>query len=350
MSACPGQVILSFYLGKYEVNKKPGKGNTAVLTGKKEPTLEKIVELYRLVNLADGKSLKTVQWYNDMLRQFLSYVKQEYQSLDLSCFNITTVRNYILYLKSKVKFEGHPYTPKQDTLLSPKTVQCHVRVLKAFSSSLHNEGYTDSNILEKLKLPKAPATMVEPLSKAEKQAVLHAINKKTPTGIRNNAIVELAFDSGLRASEITDIRVGHLNMDEGWIKVMGKGSKERIVPIGKVVQRKLWHYIEHVRPQPANNSCNNLFLTTTGHPIKVNTIKLIFSRLAKASGVSRLHAHICRHTFAVDYLMDDGDIFSLQRILGHTTLDMVEHYLNLSSSQITAQHHKHSPMDKFYGK
>lgn len=331
------------------MNKKAGKGNTAVLTGKKEPTLEKIVELYRLVNLADGKSLKTVQWYDDMLRQFLSYIKKEYQSLDLSCFNITTVRNYILYLKSKVKFEGHPYTPKQDTLLSPKTVQCHVRVLKAFSSSLHNEGYTDSNILEKLKLPKAPATMVEPLSKAEKQAVLHAINKKTPTGIRNKAIVELALDSGFRASEMADIRLVHLNMDEGYVKVMGKGRKERIVPVGKVVQKELWHYIEHVRPKPANNNCDNLFLTTTGHPITVNTIKLLFSRLAKASGVSRLHAHLCRHTFAIDYLLNGGDIFSLQQILGHTTLDMVKHYLHFNSAQVTAQHHKYSPMDKLYG-
>ena len=79
-------------------------------------------------------------------------------------------------------------------------------------------------------------------------------------------------------------------------------------------------------------------------------MKLIFSRLAKISGIERLHAHLCRHTFAINYLMNGGDVFSLREILGHTTLEMVNHYVHFTSSQITTQHHKYSPMDKFYGK
>ncbi len=75
-------------------------------------------------------------------------------------------------------------------------------------------------------------------------------------------------------------------------------------------------------------------------------MKLIFSRLAKSSNVVRLYVHLCRHTFAINYLLNGGDIFSLREILGHTTLDMVNHYLHFTSSQITAQHHKYSPMDK----
>ncbi|MFC1958556.1 tyrosine-type recombinase/integrase [Chloroflexota bacterium] len=72
----------------------------------------------------------------------------------------------------------------------------------------------------------------------------------------------------------------------------------------------------------------------------------MFARSAKSSGVERLHAHLCRHTFAINYLLNGGDIFSLKEILGHTTLGMVNHYLHFTSSQITAQHHKYSPMDK----
>ncbi|MFC1926675.1 tyrosine-type recombinase/integrase, partial [Chloroflexota bacterium] len=129
---------------------------------------------------------------------------------------------------------------------------------------------------------------------------------------------------------------------------MGKGSKERIVPIGKVVQRTLWQYIDSVRPKYTMINCDNLFLSTSGHPITVNTVKLIFSRLAKASGVTKLHAHLCRHTFAINYLLNGGDIFSLQAILGHTTLEMVKHYLHFTSAQITSQHRKYSPMDKLH--
>ena len=127
---------------------------------------------------------------------------------------------------------------------------------------------------------------------------------------------------------------------------MGKGSKERIVPIGKYVGMTLWSYIDKVRPETTSPDCNNLFLTQGGNPITVNTVKLVFSRLAKSSGVERLHAHLCRHTFAINYLLNGGDIFSLREILGHTTLEMVNHYLHFTSSQITDQHHKYSPMDR----
>jgi site-specific recombinase XerD len=142
----------------------------------------------------------------------------------------------------------------------------------------------------------------------------------------------------------------NLNLKDGYIKVTGKGNKERVVPIGEYVRRVLWSYIDKARSEPASPGFNNLFVTTGGHTITVNTIKLLFTRLAKSSGVARLHAHLCRHTFAINYLMNGGDIFSLNEILGHTTLTMVSHYLHFTSSQITAQHHKYSPMDKLYGR
>ena len=152
----------------------------------------------------------------------------------------------------------------------------------------------------------------------------------------------------MRASELAGIKLGQLNLKDGYIKVMGKGSKERTVPIGRFVQMTLWHYMDRIRPKPADPKCDNLFLSREGKPITVNTMKLVFSRLAKKSGVDRLHAHLCRHTFAINYLLNGGDIFSLKEILGHTTLDMVNHYLHFTTSQITAQHHKYSPMDRLH--
>ncbi|MFC1974417.1 tyrosine-type recombinase/integrase [Chloroflexota bacterium] len=156
----------------------------------------------------------------------------------------------------------------------------------------------------------------------------------------------ILLDTGLRASEAAGITMSNLNLTDGYIKVMGKGSKERVVPIGKYIQMTLWTYFDKVRPEPISLDYNNLFLTRGGKPITVNTIKLIFSRLVKNSSVEKLHAHLCRHTFAINYLLNGGDIFSLKEILGHTTLAMVNHYLHFTSSQITDQHHKYSPMDK----
>jgi site-specific recombinase XerD len=308
--------------------------------------LDDLIRRYELSNRADGKSPRTISWYTDMLTLFSHYLKEKLHQHDISAFTIDTVREYIIYLRYKPRFEGHPYTPQQDKPISARTVQCHVRSLKAFSSWLYAEGYTAENKLTNLKLPKAPTSIIEPLAPEEIKEITSNINKKLPTSARNYALFATLLDTGLRASEAACIVLSNLNLVDGYIKVMGKGSKERVVPIGKYIRMTLWTYIDKVRPEPFSPDCNNLFLTQGGKPITVNTVKLIFTRLAKRSGVERLHAHLCRHTFAINYLMNGGDIFSLREILGHTTLDMVNHYLHFTSSQITAQHHKYSPMDK----
>lgn len=192
--------------------------------------------------------------------------------------------------------------------------------------------------------------MMEPLKPEEIDKIIESINRESPTGVRNHAIFVTLLDSGLRASEVANIILNNLNLKDGFIKVMGKGSKERVVPIGEHVRKVLWSYIDKVRPKPTAQVCNSLFLSREGKPITVNTVKLMFTRLAESSGIERLHAHLCRHTFAVNYLLNGGDVFSLREILGHTTLEMVNHYVHFTSSQITAQHHKYSPMDKLYGK
>lgn len=313
---------------------------------KKTLNLDELIDRYELSNRAEGKSIRTVGWYSEMLASFSSYSKGKDLPPGLGGFTTDSVRSYILYLRAKPKFKGHPYTPEQNEPVSPRTVQCHVRALKAFSTWLHNNGYTKDNRVKNLKLPKAPTTMMVPLAPEEIKQVLAVINKSSPTGFRNYAILGLSLDSGLRASEIANITMSHINLKDGFIKVMGKGAKERVVPIGKFVQMNLWRYLDHFRPN-TSEGCDKLFLSRSGKPITVNTIKLVFSRLAKSSGVTRLHAHLCRHTFAINYLLNGGDIFSLREILGHTTFEMVNHYLHFTSSQITAQHHKYSPMDRF---
>ncbi|MCK4794503.1 MAG: tyrosine-type recombinase/integrase, partial [Desulfobacteraceae bacterium] len=271
-----------------------------------------------------------------------------YGACNLTTIDIDTVRGYILYLKQKPRFDGHPYASKQASLLSPRTIQCHVRALKAFSSWLYAEGYTTENRLQNLKLPKASMTVMEPLTPEETNKIISNIGRKSSCGARNHAIFVTLLDTGLRASEAAGITLGNLNLADGFVKVMGKGGKERVVPIGKYVRMVLFSYIDKIKPESANPECNNLFLSSSGKPITVNTVKLVFSRLAKTSGVGRLHAHLCRHTFAINYLLNGGDIFSLREILGHTTLEMVNHYVHFTSAQITAQHHKYSPMDKLH--
>ena len=310
--------------------------------------IDRLISLYERGNRAEGKSEKTIRWYNDILILLCRYFREHRLGDDISNFNINTARDYILYLRNKPKYEGHPFTPRQNINLSPETLKCHTRALKAFSTWLYTDGYTIENRLKNMRLPKAPRKMIEPLTPEEINRISDNINKRTPTGYRNYLIFIMALDNGLRASEIVGIRLSQINIPAGYIKVIGKGAKERTVPVGNFVRTVLRQYIDTLRPKPIDPECDHLLLSRDGKPITVNTIKLVFSRLARTSGVKKLHAHLCRHTFAINYLLNGGDIFSLREILGHTTLEMVNHYLHFTSAQITDQHHKFSPMDKLF--
>ena len=321
--------------------------DTEVITIRaKAVTIDELVARYAVSNQADGKSTKTIAWYTDILTQFLRYLKANGYQCTLSTFNIDIIRGYILFLRRRPRFQGHPFISPRRDLLSPKTVQCHVRVLKAVSTWLYEEEYTTANKLKNLKLPKATVRIMEPLTPEEIEKIVSSIDRRTYSGERNHAVLVTLLDSGLRASELAGITLSNLNLKDGYIRITGKGDKERIVPIGKFVQMELLHYIEKIRPQVYGGDCDNLFLSQGGRPMTLNTVKMVFSKLARSSGVKRLHAHLCRHTFSISYLLNGGDIFSLREILGHTTLEMVNHYLHFTTSQITEQHHKFSPMDK----
>lgn len=326
------------------------KGMTLSKKGKAETvTIKELVTRYRQSNLAEGKSEKTISWYEEILRPFSNYLIETTRNCNLSNFTVDNARGYILSLRQKPKYLGHPFIPVQEVPVSSETLRCHTRVLKAFSSWLYREGYTQSNVLGNLKMPKASMKVMEPLSDEEIKRIIDSIDRKTMTGKRNHAIVVTLLDTGLRASEVAGITLGNMNLKDGYIKVMGKGSKERVVPVGKYTVTILWDYVQNVRPEPLPDY-DRLFLTVGGQSITVNTVKLLFSRLARSCGIKRLHAHLCRHTFAINYLLNGGDIFSLKEILGHTTLEMVNHYLHFTNHQITSQHHKYSPMDKLQGR
>jgi site-specific recombinase XerD len=171
-----------------------------------------------------------------------------------------------------------------------------------------------------------------------------------PIDVRNQVIFMLLLDTGLRIGELVSLKKENLHIKEGYAKVIGKGMKERIIPIGNSAQKALQRFLYMYRTQPAITGTDNVFLSKNGSILTANSMKLMFASLAQKSGIKRLHAHLCRHTFATRYLTNGGDIFSLRGILGHTTFEMVNNYLHLTTAQITEQHHKYSPMDRLQGK
>ena len=318
---------------------------THVNTPEKAHKLSELIEYYEVCNRAEGKSPKTISWYSANLKSFRNYVKSRHLPDSLDTIDTKLLREYVLYLMKRTKYNGHPYTPAKTELLSSATIHGHVRTLRAFFNWLLVEGLAQNSPAKDLRPPKVTRKVVSTLSDEEIGAILNTFSI-SPSDARNRTLFMLLIDTGLRISELVNLKMDDVHMDEGYLKVMGKGKKERIVPIGNNAQRALQRYLFRFRPKPNNPVTNNVFLSTSSQSLTENSMKLMFTRLAKKSGVCRLHAHLCRHTFATRFLINGGDVFSLQQILGHSTLEMVRHYVNLASSHIAIQHQKFSPLDR----
>ena len=311
---------------------------------KSSAPLEKLILQFQAFNRSEGKTQKTILWYDTSLRLFEDYLRNINVNPILGEITLELVREYVLHLQTRHKFEDHPSTPQQEELLSPQTIQCYVRGVKAFFNWLYKEGYSTEFVLERLKPPKAPKKLVDPLADTEISAILYAIDAQTSWGARNTAMVVFFLDTGLRLSELLTLHMPEFHMEDNYVKVMGKGQKERIVPFGSSAQKAVMKYIFHFRPEPLSE--DRVFLNLDGSPMTETGLKLIMKRLGVSAGVPRLHTHLLRHTFAVNYLMNGGDVFTLQQILGHTSLEMVRRYVNLANAHVMTQHQRFSPVDR----
>ena len=220
------------------------------LMNKDNTPLEKLVLQYEAFNRAEGKTARTVSWYRSCLGLFLDYLREQKIEPVLGSVDTNVVREYILHLQGRNRYDDHPFTPRQDQPLSPVSIQCYVRAVKAFFNWLYKEGFTQEYRLERLKQPKAPKKLKDPLTDAEVAVILSSIDTQASWGARNSTIVLLLLDTGLRLSELVTLETKNLHLEEGYVKVMGKGQKERIAPFGNSAQKALMKYIFHFRPEP----------------------------------------------------------------------------------------------------
>ena len=307
--------------------------------------LERLARHFEAYNRSEGKSHQTVIWYSRVVRYFGDYLKERQLADTLDNLSVDLVRDFVLHLQTRRKWPDRQCHLAEQNLRAI-SVQTYVRALRGFFNWIYREGYTRENILANLRPPKAPRTLAEVLRDEEVGRILACADPETSWGSRDSAMLIVMLDTGLRLSEVANLAMANAHLDEGYLKVMGKGAKERMVPIGGVAQKALLRYVYKFRPEPLNASEDTLFLTPEGRAMSANGVQMVIRRLALKSGVKRLHPHLCRHTFATNYLMNGGDVFTLQQILGHTTLEMVRRYVNLASAHVRVQHRKFSPMDR----
>lgn len=218
------------------------------------------------------------------------------------------------------------------------------------------ENIVKANPLRSIAPPKVAETVVETLTREQVEHLLEACERnryrsgqttaERPTGDRDRAIVLTLLDSGLRAQELCDIKVGDANLAGNSIKVKGKGNKERIVYVGKRTAKAIWKYllprIETMKPE------DRLFLVSYPSdpgPMDRKVLLHLLKRIGERAGVPNVYPHRFRHSFAITYLRNGGDVFTLQSLLGHSDLAMVRRYARIAQMDCERVHQTASPVD-----
>jgi len=206
----------------------------------------RLLKHFEAFNLSEGKSRHTIDWYNQAVGRFSLWIEAEGRSTCLGAVGEDEVREYILYLRNKTR-HGHP--------LSLHTINTWVRAIRSFFHWLAEAGYTEDHLLARLKPPKMPQRLIDPLTAEEIGKLFSSLNQKTVSGARDHAILSLFLDTGLRISELAHLKEADAYLEERYVKVLGKGNKERLVSMGASCQRSMLHYYYHFRPELAFPGC-----------------------------------------------------------------------------------------------
>jgi site-specific recombinase XerD len=305
---------------------------------KSELTFEQLLKLMTNNKLAEGKSQRLADWYGYGVNYFGRWLQEQGLEPVLQHLSLDNVRAYIIALQHRDAYEHHPTMPNEGKRLSDYTIATYIRALRGFSTWLYEEQYTKENILARLQIPKTTKKVRDILCAEEIADIMTSLNPRTEIGARDQAIFLLLLDTGMRAGELCNLRLGDIHLDEGYAVVFGKGKKQRPVKIGTRAAKAVRFYLLHWR-KPSMPQEDHVFVTCRGvtrdadvlapepgQELNPNALAHMLKRIGINAGVPRLHPHLLRHTFACMYLLRYRDPFALKSLLGHTTLAMTNHY------------------------
>ena len=220
--------------------------------------------------------------------------------------------------------------------LAVASIARHVATLRVFGRFLHANALCVRNFAELLSPPKPWQTLPTTLALPQVKLLLEAADTKDKLFLRDRCLVELLYAGGLRASEVAGLEVPRVHLDLGVARVMGKGSKERIVPIGRPAVDATRAYLAELRPQllKGDITAGRLLLSRTGRPINRIVVWQIISRLARRAGLRGVHPHTLRHSFATHLLAGGADLRVVQELLGHSNIKTTQIYTHVDRTRL----------------
>ena len=291
------------------------------------------------------------------IKEFIKYLKNEkrYPETTITSYQ-KDIDNYYGFIKLKKidyininKDEIRTYLKYLDELnYSKTTISRILRTLRHFYQYLMIQKVVKVNMFKLIKNPKKDKKLPNFLQSDELQKIFDSINLETPLGIRNRLIVELLYASGLRVSELTNLTLDSINLNNREIRVLGKGSKERIVFFGEYAKKYLDLYLSDSRPLLLDkNKTNILLLNNNGDPISTRGIELVIDNIVRAAALKHnISPHVLRHTFATDLLNNGADLKSVQELLGHSSLSTTQIYTHITNERLRSVYLKTFPRQR----
>ncbi|MBA7470967.1 Tyrosine recombinase XerD [subsurface metagenome] len=275
------------------------------------------------LSIERGLSPNTLQAYRRDLCQFRDWLKKEFLQVDSAL-----IGNYLATLREK----GN----------KSRTLNRKLSVVRMFYKFLYTEGKIDHNPVEGVSSPRLGRKIPSFLSEKEAEALLEAPSVDEQYGSRDRAILEVVYGAGLRISELVNLNLTDLNLKGGWVKVLGKGSKERIVPLGREACRWVRIYLRKRRIETTDKL--SLFCNRYGKRLSRQACWKITKKYSQKSGITKkISPHTLRHSFATHLLSRDADLRFVQELLGHTNISTTQIYTHITQERLKKVYKKYHP-------
>jgi integrase/recombinase XerD len=231
----------------------------------------------------------------------------------------------------------------RDRGLAPASIERAVSAVKGFHRFLVREGFTDNHPVSTLPLPKVPQRLPDVISMDDAGRLLDQPFPDGPIGLRDRAILEVLYGCGLRASEVARLDIGDLDVEAGFVRVLGKGGKERLVPVGGLALQALTAYlgVARIALRPASSVRAQdpaVFLSVRGRRLSRQSVHTIVRACGRKVGLDSLHPHTLRHSFATHLLEGGADLRALQEMLGHADISTTQVYTHVDRRHIREEY------------
>lgn len=279
-------------------------------------------QFYTFLIVERGDLDSTITTYEDDINQFELFVDNK----DISELKREDIEDFMRFLST----EG----------MKSATIIRRITTIRGFYLFLAREGLIKESLIG-LRLPKGEKKLPNVLSFGEVEDLLDAPDIENDSELRDKAMLETMYASGLRVSELLSLQLGNINFNEGYLKIKGKGSKERIVPIGEFALDFINRYVTLVRPKYAKNRTKYLFLNRDGAPISRQYFWRQIKKYALKANIDReISPHTLRHSFATHLLENGANLKEVQEMLGHTKIETTQIYTHVSTKRIISAYDK----------